>query len=142
MLRDAVDGLPPEALDWRPAPGTNSVTVLVTHSITSTRFWLGNGAGRIGSIIAYRAGERARSFEESGGTAEKLVAVIDAFAAEADAMLAAANEDALTARIDWTAEDAKEPVREGVEALFRALTHLREHVGQVQLMRDLWMSRE
>lgn len=140
MLRDALDGLPVEAMDWCPVPGTNSMTVLVTHSITSTRFWLGNGCGRVGSISAYRAGERARSFQESGRDPATLGLAIHDFADEAEAMLSKADVSSILATIDWTAEDPSEPVRTGIEALFRALTHLREHVGQVQLMRDLWLA--
>ena len=66
MLRDAIDGLPDEAADWRPVPRTNSAAVLVIHSITSTRFWLRNGSSAPGSIARYRAEERARSFEAWG----------------------------------------------------------------------------
>lgn len=37
-LRAAVDGLPDEALNWKPAGAdTNSVAVLVTHVLHSTR---------------------------------------------------------------------------------------------------------
>ena len=39
--RRAVDGLPDEALNWKPAgEDTNSVAVLVTHVLHSTRSWL------------------------------------------------------------------------------------------------------
>ncbi len=141
MLRDAIDGLPDEAADWRPAPGTNSVAVLVTHSITSARFFLGNGSNRPGSIVRYRAEERARSFEASGVAVAGLVKAIDAFIPEAEEMLANGDEASLAAIVDWSAEAPGEPVRSGVECLLRAVAHLREHVGQVQLMRDLWLAR-
>src|SRR3972149_3059618 len=40
-MRAAVDGLPPDALNWRPAgDDTNSIAALATHSLTSTRWWL------------------------------------------------------------------------------------------------------
>ena len=40
-LRVAVDGLPTEALNWRPLiPDTNSMAILVTHTMHSTRLWL------------------------------------------------------------------------------------------------------
>ncbi len=40
-LLAAVDGLPGEALDWQPAGAdTNSIAVLVTHVLHSTRSWL------------------------------------------------------------------------------------------------------
>src|SRR5919106_714996 len=40
-MREAIGGLPPEALGWRP-PGedTNPITVLAVHAMHSTRWWL------------------------------------------------------------------------------------------------------
>ena len=141
MLRDAVAGLPDEAADWRPVPGTNSVAVLLTHALTSSRFFLGNGSGRPGSIVHYRAEERARAFEASGLAIGELVRAIDAFIPEAEEILANGDAASLAGVLDWRAESPGEPTRTGVECLFRAVAHLREHVGQVQLMRDLWLAR-
>ena len=31
-LESALEGLPPEALDWTPGPGFNSLAVLITHA--------------------------------------------------------------------------------------------------------------
>jgi hypothetical protein len=46
-LRAAVDGLPDEALNWKPAGAdTNSVAVLVTHVLHSTRSWISTAVGR------------------------------------------------------------------------------------------------
>src|SRR4030065_2709682 len=40
-LRSSVEGLPVEALSWRPAgDATNSIAVLATHTVHSTRMWL------------------------------------------------------------------------------------------------------
>src|SRR5258708_19765993 len=45
-LREGVDGLPGEALDWQPAGAdTNSIAVLVTHVLHSTRSWLSVAVG-------------------------------------------------------------------------------------------------
>ena len=40
-IHAAIDGLPTDALNWRPTPDdTNSIAVLAIHSLTSTRTWL------------------------------------------------------------------------------------------------------
>src|SRR3990170_5179673 len=39
--RAAVDGLPPDALNWRPAgDGTSSIAAIANHALHSTRQWL------------------------------------------------------------------------------------------------------
>src|SRR3990172_3656004 len=40
-MRAAIDGLPPDALNWRPAGrDTNSIAAMANHSLTSARTWL------------------------------------------------------------------------------------------------------
>ena len=141
LMHKALEGLPDEAAGWRPAPGTNSLVVLVEHSITSTRFWLRNGSNQRGSLLRYRAEDRAPAFGATGKSIADLVRDLDSFAREAEATLSGGDERALEAVLDWRSEDASEPVHTGVEALLRGLAHLREHVGQAELMRDLWLAR-
>ena len=141
MFTEALEGLPDEALAWRPdAENTNSMAVLATHCVTATRFWLGLGAGQIGSIDEYRKRYRAPSFEVSGAAAGELKAQFDAALAELADVMARGTEAHLTARITWPEDPSMTPT--GAEALFRAVGHLREHVGQAQLMRDLWLARK
>ena len=78
MLREALDGLPDEATAWTPAPNTNSLTVLTMHSLTSLRFFLGNGSGRVTEISRYRAEDRAEAFASKPESAASLIAHIDA----------------------------------------------------------------
>ena len=47
----------------------------------------------------------------------------------------------LAVTVDGAGEQTDVPTRTGLECLFHALAHLREHVGQAQLMRDLWLAR-
>jgi uncharacterized damage-inducible protein DinB len=141
MLREAIDGLPDEATAWTPAPNTNSVTVLTIHSLTSIRFFLGNGSGRVRTIGDYRTEDRTPAFASQGESAAALVARIDNAIPELEALLAAGSEDDLTTAITWPPEDAPNLPATGVGCLFHAVAHLREHVGQAQLMRDLWFAR-
>jgi hypothetical protein len=140
MMRQALDGLPPEALDWTPVANANSIAVLVDHSVTATRFWMDAGSGRVRSLADYRAGERADSFQVAGATASDLQHSIDNYLAELAAALGSATPGDLERIAAWPdLPDA--PRASGHECLQRAIGHLREHVGQVQLTRDLWLAR-
>ncbi len=76
ILLDALADMPAEMADWTPAPNTNSVNVLVAHSIAATRFFMGLGAGRPGSITRYRSEDRARAFETRGSAPAQLIAAV------------------------------------------------------------------
>ena len=68
MLREALAGLPDEALTWTPYVGTNSLAVLVMHSVTATRFFLLAGSGQPGDIMEYRSGDRVEAFDTKSAT--------------------------------------------------------------------------
>lgn len=139
MLREGLSGLPDAAAGWKPLPAANSMSVLVVHSLTSSRFFLGCGAGRQLSRRQYLESERVAAFETPAMTIASLVAATDAAAAEFDALLASAPAAALDAPVTWP--DYPDERYTGSECVIRAIAHLREHVGQVQLMRDLWLAR-
>ena len=141
MLREALDGLPNEATGWTPAPNTNSLTVLTVHSLTSVRFFLGNGSGHARTIAAYRAEDRTPAFASQGQPSAELIARIGATLPELEALLENASEADLTVKMTWPPEDAATLPATGGGCLFHAIAHLREHVGQAQLMRDLWLAR-
>ena len=139
FMRASVDDLPQEALDWKPLPTANSATVLVHHAVTSCRFFLSAGSGKPGSMADYRNGERAAAFRVSGSSKAELLAMLDSFSAEAEAILGGGTEADLSATIDLATEGV--PVRSGAGTLFAAVGHLREHVGHLQLMHDLWLAK-
>lgn len=141
MLREALDGLPDDATGWTPAPNTNSLTVLTVHSLTSVRFFIGNGSGHVRTITEYRTDDRTPAFASQGQPAATLAERIDATLPELEALLANASEADLAAAMTWPPEDAATLPATGVGCLFHAVAHLREHVGQAQLMRDLWFAR-
>lgn len=142
FLRASIDDLPQEALDWKPLPSANSATVLVVHSITATRFFLNAGSGKPGSITEYRANERAAAFRSQGLGKAELLAMIDTFGGEAESILAAGTEQQLSSAIEMpTTDNLPVPTRNGAGTLFAAIGHLREHVGHVQLMHDLWLAK-
>jgi uncharacterized damage-inducible protein DinB len=140
MIVEALDGLPDEAAEFTPAPNTNSIAVLVAHCVTSTRFWLADGAGGVSSIVRYRAADRAPAFQTHGQSIAALRELAGTLPGDAEIILARGTEANLTEVVAWP-EDRGEAPRSGAVCLVHAVGHLREHVGQIQLMRDLWLAR-
>jgi hypothetical protein len=132
-LREAIEGLPAEALDWRPpARDSNPITVLATHGMHSTRWWMTIARG---APLPDR--DRPSEFVAEVEDTDELLAFVDAFARDCLARL-----------------DPEEPFDDGAMravpdddpvssawALLHALEHLREHVAQAQLTRQLWDGR-
>ncbi len=141
FLRAAVEDLPQEALDWKPLPSANSATVLVMHSVSATRFFLRAGSGHIGSIGEYRSGERAEAFRAGNLPKDRLLLTLKEFEAEAAKILEAGTDAHVTGTVSMpTTDGLLVPERNGAGTLMAAIGHLREHVGHVQLMHDLWLA--
>jgi uncharacterized damage-inducible protein DinB len=45
-ILEALEGLPPAALDWNPGPDMNSISVLVVHLTGAERYWIGDVAAQ------------------------------------------------------------------------------------------------
>jgi uncharacterized damage-inducible protein DinB len=138
-IRASIEGLPDEAINWKPAgEDTNSVAVLVTHVLHSTRSWI---SVAVGAPLP----DRDRD-SEFGVTAEKtadLLGLVDDFGAQILALVNNAGE------IDW-AENRKAHMRPSPDlpdyvpasfALLHAIEHFGQHVAHVSLTRQLWESR-
>jgi hypothetical protein len=128
QLRDEVRGLSVEELNWKPAPETNSIAVLVVHTLGSE--------AEVLRVAANVPGERDRpaEFRVSASGAEDLIKEID----EADSYL-----EAMAPRI--TAEDlaaerprADRPPETGLHWLLTNYGHAREHLGHIQLTKQLY----
>ena len=132
-LRSSVEGLPVEALNWRPAgPDTNSIAAMATHSLTSTRWWLS-------VAIDEPPPERDRDseFEATARDAGELLAFVDGLFEDCLSLVDKSRT------VDWAALRSQWDPDTGVQlfaawALLHALGHLREHVGQMALTRQLW----
>lgn len=133
LVRDfdaALEGLPAAALDWSPGPELNSLTVLATHSVGATRYWIGDvvagdPSGRV----------REREFQTTGVDAAELRARLDAllpYVREVLSKLTLADLD----------QERFAASRNGnitvVFSLLHALAHFAEHVGHAQVTRQLW----
>jgi len=128
-LREAIDGLSPDLLAWQPAgEDSNSITVLAVHGMHSSRWWLSIARG---SPLPER--DRPSEFVAESASDTELLSFVDTMAAECRARLDPA-ETFDPAVIRPTPE--AEPVS-AAWALLHALEHLREHVAQAQLTRQL-----
>src|SRR2546422_847805 len=135
-MRQCLEGLPTEALDWRPGDAsTNSVAVLTVHSLHSTRSWLSIATGE---PLPER--DRASEFRVSAKDNVSLFGVFDEIVSDCLALLEPSRP------IDW-AEMRRTHARPNPEedmqvpaawALLHAVEHLRDHLGQMQLTRQLW----
>jgi uncharacterized damage-inducible protein DinB len=136
QLRSSIEDATPDVLNRRPAgDDTNSIAVLATHAMLSTRMWLGCALD-----VTVPPRDRPSEFLAKTDGWDALLAVVDAAAAECRAVLAtdtvfeasAARAEPLRARSDVSTET----VTAGW-ALMHAIKHLGEHAGQATLTRQL-----
>ncbi len=134
-LRAGVEGLPGEALDWKPASDdTNSIAVLVTHVLGSTRWWMS-----VAVDAARPDRDRDSEFLVKSGDTAALLEFMDDFSKQILAIIDGAKD------VDWAAQrklpgDTPDAVPASF-AVLHAIEHLREHVAHVGLTRQLWEAR-
>ena len=128
-ILEALDGLPPAALDWTPGPDMNSISVLVFHLTGAERFW-------IGDVAAQDPAERDRDAEFRVHDVEMDVL---------KKRLANNLEYARSTLNKFTIQDLEtmRVTASGREytvawALLHALDHATLHLGQIQITRQLW----
>ncbi|MCL4876749.1 MAG: DUF664 domain-containing protein [Anaerolineae bacterium] len=132
-IEKAIDGLPPEALDWSPMNDTNSINVLVVHLTGAERYWIGDVAGQDPSDR-----NRDAEFEAKGLDAAALKHRLASSEAYARQLLAALSVNDLgqerlsprssrTFTVSW--------------ALLHAMEHTALHVGHIQMTRQWWEQR-
>jgi hypothetical protein len=138
-LRRAIEGLDDEAVNWKPAGDeTNSLAVLVTHNLHSTRLWL---SVALDTPLPDR--ERDREFEATAGNADDLLSIVDDIGAQVLALLDGAQD------VNWTDNrQAKLPPDPDLPgyipaafAILHAVEHFSQHVGHATLTRQLWDAR-
>ena len=92
-LRAAVEGVPAEALNWRPAgEHTNSIAVLATHVLHSTRSWL---AIAVGAPLPER--DRPSEFLVTEDDPGELLRLVDGMSAQCTVLRRDAED------VDWSA---------------------------------------
>lgn len=133
VLRRSVDGLDADALNRRPAgPDTNSIAVLVTHSLGATRLLMNLAVG-----APLPARDRDAEFAASVAGPEALLDAIDTIGAECLAILDGAGS------VDWAAprrrtrSDGSVWEMTAAYAMLHALDHLRGHADEAALTRHV-----
>ena len=127
-LRQALDGLEGEALNWRPVGDeSSSIYMLVSHMM-----------GMAGGMCAIARGEqpvrdRAAEFTAAGTKSDALLQLIDDTQSRVEQALQTMTEEMLT---DTRAFAAGESTGAGILVLM--VRHLGEHLGHVALTRQLW----
>lgn len=133
-LRGALDGCSTEQLNQRlGGDETNSLAVIATHSLYSTRSWLSLATG---ADLPSR--DRDAEFEIVVSDPAAFMAWFDRIASECRAKFEGDGsfDSARIGTAPWRpGELADEPVT-AAWALLHALSHLREHVGHAQLTRQ------
>jgi DinB superfamily len=134
QLRDELRGLDRDALNWVPTLGANSIATIVTHVVGSESETL--------SCVAGLPCERDREAEFVGGDV-----------AEADVLALLDTADDLVRLTKSHIDDARlggmlalptlpdDQVRSGLTWLVGNYGHAREHIGHIQLTKQLYQGR-
>lgn len=127
---EALEGLPPAALDWTPGPNMNSISVLVFHLTGSERYWIGDIAAQEPSHRDRDAEFRVRDVgmdvlkERLGDNLEYARNTLNKFTIQDLETTRVSTGDRRTFTVAW--------------ALLHALEHTTLHLGQIQITRQLW----
>jgi hypothetical protein len=125
----ALEGLPDEALDWVPGPEMNSITVLIAHSLGAERRLVGQTV--LGQPPAAPREEEFAARGLGAGELKRRLAAADDFLRQGLPRLTSADLDA----IRTTHHNEQKSV---AWALLHALEHTAQHLGHVQITRQLW----
>lgn len=128
QLRDIVQDMDDDELNWSPGPDMNSVAVLVTHTLGS----------ELDTLLFVRGltGDRDRDseFQSKAANAADLIAAID----RADALLAEHAEGITGEDLASTRTRPEREPQIGLHWLINNYGHAREHLGHVHLTRQLY----
>ena len=127
----AISDLPKEALDWKPAPSMNSLTVLVVHLTGAERYWIGDVAGQDSSGRV-----RSKEFETRGLEAIELQKRLKRTLAHSLAVLQQLSLEDLDASRHSSSDGKTYSV---AWALAHALEHTALHLGHIQIVREIWL---
>ena len=134
QITQALEGLPPAALDWVPGSETNSIDVLITHLTGAERFWIGDvGMGDPSNR------DREAEFHVKGASASQLRSRLEASLAYARKALEKLGLQDLES--NRTNPRNGKPVSVA-EALLHPLEHTAIHLGHIQLTRQLWEEKQ
>ncbi len=131
-MRQCIGDLPNDALNWKPAgDASNSVAILAVHSLQSTRTWL-----CVATLQPPPYRDRDAEFLVADSNGSDVLTLFDEIASDCLALLEPSRA------IDWSSmrqwQSQPNPSDTAAWALLHAIEHLREHLGQMLLTRQLW----
>jgi DinB superfamily len=129
-IREQVEAVDRDGLNWKPHPDANSVVVLVVHTLGSEREMI----RAVRSLSTER--DRPAEFQAEAEAAD-LLALLDRADRDLDehmGALTAADLTEMRARGD-------RPPKPGLEWLLSNYGHAREHLAQIQLTKQLYGAR-
>jgi uncharacterized damage-inducible protein DinB len=129
-MRKAVLKADIQALNWRPAPDTTSIYVLVNHALNAQKTWLTNAVGAEFKDRPARADE----FAMSGEDRDALLKRIDQAEAEVTDYLSRLTSEDFSRQLRRFGD---EPVS-GAWAFLHCLEHPQEHIAQIELTLQIW----
>jgi uncharacterized damage-inducible protein DinB len=129
----AIEGLPQEALEWKPEAAMNSICVLSVHITGAERFL-------IGDLVKGESSQRDRpaEFKAAGLDSATLVKRLR----DSEVYFKTVLEGLSLADLESTRRDPRDGSEKSVSwALLHALEHTAMHAGQIQDLRQLYQDR-
>jgi hypothetical protein len=130
QLREELVGLTDDAVGWAPLEGANSIAVLVTHLLGSEAESLSCVAG----LEVTR--DRELEFVPAGTGVKELLGLVEAADTLLDRLAPKLTADRLAEEISLPTLPPRQS-RPGVTWLVGNYGHAREHLGQIQLTKQL-----
>ncbi len=132
-IEHALEVLPSEALDWKPGPEMNSVSVIIVHLTSAERFLIGDV---IMSEPSHR--DREAEFRVAGMSKEDLIRRLT----ETEKYIRSAFEKLSLADLETQRTHPRHGNQVSVAwALLYALEHTGTHDGHIQITVQMWHQR-
>jgi hypothetical protein len=131
QLRELIDGMDTEALNWSPGPEMNSLAVLVTHTVASELDTL--------TFVRDVGNDRDRDAEFRTRTPDvsELMACLD----RGDVNLVEHGKAITPSQLEIMRERPGRDSQVGLHWLINNCGHSREHLGHAQMTKLLWEQR-
>jgi hypothetical protein len=126
-IREALDGLDPAGLNWRPGPETNSIGALVQHIAATEQ---GNIARITGATHGPPVWDETRRYDRS-----ELLRMLD----EADALLDEMGEAIPASSLAMEVTHPHRGPSTALVLLLQTYGHAYEHYGHLELTRQLYL---
>lgn len=133
-LVEVIESLAADGLNWEPYGGTNSIAILVAHT-------LGNHLETLRTVRGIpTARNRDAEFQIDAATRADLLALV-AEARDVMADLAPQITPEQLEKMTVRPSRSKTTPQTGMRHLMHSLAHAREHLGQIWVTRDLWSQK-